>query len=57
MRKDWDETGGLPLAAAHRHHRQTALDFGFTSVGSDTLRENMQAVVRRAHEQGAGEPR
>ena len=57
MRNDWDETGGLPLVEAHRRHRQTALDFGFTSVGSDTLRENMQAVVRRAHEQGAGEPR
>ncbi len=51
MRRDWDETGGLPLAAAHRHHREIAREHGYTSVGSDTLRSRMRAVVERNHQQ------
>ncbi len=51
MRRDWDETGELPIADAHRRHREIAEHFGFTGVGSDTLRKNMSAVVERAHRQ------
>lgn len=51
MRRDWDETGALPLAAAHQRHRQIATEGGFTTVGSDTLQANMGAVVARAKTQ------
>jgi enoyl-CoA hydratase len=54
MRRDWDETGGMPLRQAHRRHHEIAVEFGFAGVGSDTLRDNMAAVVSRAHRQGAG---
>jgi enoyl-CoA hydratase len=54
MRRDWNETGALPIADAHRRHRDIAVELGFTGVASDTLRDNMQAVVSRAHEQGVG---
>ncbi|MET0909694.1 MAG: hypothetical protein ABWZ99_09505, partial [Ilumatobacteraceae bacterium] len=53
MRRDWDETGALPILAAHRRHRQIADDSNFSGVGSDTLNEHMGAVVERAHRQGA----
>jgi enoyl-CoA hydratase len=55
MRRDWDETGSLPIGDAHRRHREIADESGFTGVGSDTLNERMSAVVERAHQQGAGE--
>jgi enoyl-CoA hydratase len=51
MRRDWDETGTLPLRVAHRRHREIAHELGFSGAGSDTLKENMAAVVARAHEQ------
>jgi len=51
MRRDWDETGGLPLADAHARHRRTAQTAGFAGAGRDTLQANMRAVVARAHEQ------
>jgi len=51
MRADWDRTGGLPSAEAHARHAATARSGGFTSVGSETLRSNMDAVVARAHDQ------
>jgi enoyl-CoA hydratase len=51
MRRDWDETGALPLRAAHRRHAEIGAEHGFAGVGSDTLRENMQSVVARAHRQ------
>jgi enoyl-CoA hydratase len=57
MRRDWNETGALPLGDAHRRHRDIAIENGFASVADDTLRENMQAVVARAHEQGVGRSR
>ena len=57
MRHDWNETDALPLADAHQRHRQIAVERGFAAVGSDTLRDHMQAVVTRAHEQGVGGPR
>ncbi len=57
MRRDWDETGELPLQAARRRHHDIAIEQGFAGVSDDTLRENMQSVVARAHEQGAGRPR
>lgn len=49
MRRDWTETGALPVSEAHRRHREIADEFGFSGVGSDTLRQNMAAVVERAH--------
>lgn len=51
MRRDWDETGGLPLAEAHTRHRRTAQAAGFGGAGRDTLQANMRAVVARAHDQ------
>jgi enoyl-CoA hydratase len=51
MRRDWDETGGLPYHDAHRRHYQTARESGFGTVGSDTLRSNMKSVIDRAHTQ------
>lgn len=51
MRRDWDETGGMPLADAHRQHSRNGRSAGFSSVGSDTLVANMSAVVTRAHGQ------
>jgi enoyl-CoA hydratase len=55
MRRDWTETGALPIVEAHRRHREIAEELGFAGVGSDTLREHMGAVVGRAHRQIAGE--
>jgi len=57
MRRDWDETGALPIGEAHRRHRETAAALGFSGVRSDTLRANMGAVVDRAQLQGAGSSR
>jgi enoyl-CoA hydratase len=51
MRRDWDETGGLPLRQAHRRHREIAREEGFAGAASSTLRENMSTVVARAHRQ------
>ena len=49
MRRDWDETGALPIADAHRRHRATAEALNLTGAGSDTLREHMDDVIARAH--------
>jgi len=51
MRRDWDETGALPIAAAHRRHRQFAEDLGLTGAGDDTLREHMDEVIARSRHQ------
>ena len=51
MRRDWDETGALPVHEAHRRHMEIAAEQGFAGVGSDTLRANMGAVVERAKRQ------
>ena len=51
MRRDWDETGSLPIDAARRRHMEIATSGGFGAVGSDTLTANMGAVVQRAHAQ------
>ena len=51
MRRDWNETGTLPLRDAHRRHGEIAGEHGFGAAGSDTLRANMKAVVARAHGQ------
>jgi enoyl-CoA hydratase len=55
MRQDWDETGALPIDEAHRRHREIADRSGFSGVGSDTLRANMNTVVERAHRQRPGD--
>lgn len=51
MRRDWDETGSLPYHEAHRRHHDLAVELGYSGAGSDTLRDNMAAVVERAHRQ------
>ena len=51
MRRDWNETGTLPLREAHRRHGEIAREHGFGGAGSATLRANMSAVVARAHGQ------
>ena len=55
MRRDWNETGALPIDEAHRRHQEIADRSGFSGVGSDTLRANMTAVVGRAHRQQLGD--
>ncbi len=54
MRRDWDETGALPIDEARQRHVQTAVEQGFATAASDTLRANMQSVVQRAHDQAPG---
>lgn len=51
MRRDWNETGALPLAEAHRRHGQMLRAAGFGNPHSDTLRSNMAAVVNRGRRQ------
>jgi enoyl-CoA hydratase len=51
MRRDWNETGALPVREAHARHRQIAADAGFTRAGRDTLHANMDAVLARARTQ------
>jgi enoyl-CoA hydratase len=48
MRRDWDETGSMARLDAHRRHYEIATEAGFAGVGSQTLRDNMAAVVDRA---------
>jgi enoyl-CoA hydratase len=48
MRRDWDETGTMARLDAHRRHYEIATGAGFAGVGSQTLRDNMAAVVDRA---------
>jgi enoyl-CoA hydratase len=55
MRRDWDETGALPVGEAHRRHTEIAREAGYRGTQSETLRANMAAVVARAHRQGAGD--
>jgi enoyl-CoA hydratase len=51
MRRDWNETGALPVAEAHRRHTANAVAAGFAGVSSDTLASNMDAVVARSRTQ------
>ncbi len=51
MRRDWDETAALPIREAHRRHYEIAVEAGFAGAGSETLRDNMGAVVSRAKAQ------
>jgi enoyl-CoA hydratase len=48
MRRDWDETGTMARLDAYRRHHEIATKAGFAGVGSQTLRDNMAAVVDRA---------
>lgn len=52
MRRDWDETGALPVHTAHARHRQIAAEHGFAGATDTTLRERMGAVVERARRPG-----
>lgn len=52
MRRDWDETGALPIRQAHHRHAEIAHELGFAGVGSDTLRDRMGTVIARAHGKG-----
>jgi enoyl-CoA hydratase len=51
MRRDWDETGTLPIRTAHERHRAVAAALGFAGAGTDTLKQNMADVVARARAQ------
>ena len=51
MRRDWDETGALPIETAHRRHREIARELGFSGVRSDRLQASMASVVARARTQ------
>ena len=48
MRRDWDETGTLPIEAAHRRHREIGRELGFAGARRETLQANMASVVTRA---------
>jgi enoyl-CoA hydratase len=48
MRRDWDETGTMARRDAYRRHYEIAMEAGFAGVGSQTLSDNMAAVVDRA---------
>jgi enoyl-CoA hydratase len=54
MRRDWDETGALPVRDAYGRHAEIARQAGYRGTSSDTLRANMDAVVARARRQQAG---
>jgi len=47
MRRDWDETGALPLHAAQARHLEIAREVWRGATG-ETLKANMAAVVSRA---------
>jgi enoyl-CoA hydratase len=51
MRRDWDETGTMARRDAYRRHYEIATVAGFAGVGTQTLRDNMAAVVDRAKQQ------
>ena len=51
MRHDWDAADRLPVAEAHRAHRDHAERGGFTGVTSDVIAARREAVVDRARRQ------
>jgi enoyl-CoA hydratase len=53
-RRDWDETSALPIAAAHRRHRQIAADAGYAVARRGTLQQNMANIVERSRAQRLG---
>ena len=50
MRRDWDETGALPLRDAHARHLEIARK-GWRGATGEMLKANMPAVVSRARTQ------
>ena len=52
MRRDWDETGTMPVTEAHRRHHEIAVAAGFAgSDSADAAATTWSAVVSRAHRQ------
>lgn len=51
VRYDWDATYALPLAEAHRLHREHAEQGGFTGATGSSIAARREAVVERARHQ------
>jgi enoyl-CoA hydratase len=51
MRRDWDETGGLPLAEAYERHIENSRGGGFTGPTAGSIAERREAVITRARTQ------
>jgi enoyl-CoA hydratase/carnithine racemase len=51
MRRDWDETGGLPLAEAHARHIENSRAGGFSGATGDAIAARREAVIARAKTQ------
>jgi enoyl-CoA hydratase len=54
MRDDWNETGGLLLADAHRTHIANGEKGGYRSSTNEQLASNREAVLARSRNQRAG---
>jgi len=54
MRDDWNETGSLPLAEAHRRHIANGEKGGYRSSTKQQLATNREAVLARSRDQRAG---
>ena len=51
IREDWDETGSLPLAEAHRRHLERAMSGGFGGPRGEDIASHREAVIERARRQ------
>lgn len=51
MRRDWDATGGLPLAEAHRRHLELGREAGSRSRTGEDLATHRDAVLERSRTQ------
>jgi enoyl-CoA hydratase len=54
IREDWDETGSLPLAEAHRRHLERAMSGGFGGATGSGISAHREAVIERAGRQDPG---
>jgi len=54
LRRDWDESGELPIEDAHRVHAEHRAAGGFGDVGATGLQRHADAVIARAHTQRGG---
>ena len=55
MRRDWDESMGVPVNEGHRIHRQHGAAAGFHASGSD-IAARRETVIARAHAQREDHP-